>query len=103
MNSKLKVFVGRNLSFVEAPWQPFTRTNRSPHSPFLIVEMVYWVFSFYTLNIFDIYIYLFEKYHFKETQHSAPMENRSIFAEALGVQGLAIVYLLSVLNSLLFS
>ena len=42
MNLKLKVFVERNLSFVEASWQPFTRTNRSPQSPFLIVEMVYW-------------------------------------------------------------
>ena len=30
-----------NLSFVEAPWQPFTRTNRSPHSPLLIMEIVY--------------------------------------------------------------
>ena len=39
--SKMKVFVEGNLSFVEAPWQPFTRTNRSPQSPFLIVEMVY--------------------------------------------------------------
>ena len=38
---KTKVFVDRYLSFVEAPWQPFTRTNRSPQSPFLIVEMVY--------------------------------------------------------------
>ena len=28
-------------SFAEASWQPFTRTNRSPQSPFLIVEMVY--------------------------------------------------------------
>ena len=43
MNLKLKVFVERNLSFVEASWQPFTRTNRSPQSPFLIVEMVYFV------------------------------------------------------------
>ena len=37
---KPKVFVDGYLSFVEAPWQPFTRTNRSPQSPFLIVEMV---------------------------------------------------------------
>ena len=41
VNLKLKVFVKGNLSFVEASWQPFTRTNRSPQSPFLIVEMVY--------------------------------------------------------------
>ena len=42
---KTKSFRGRildgYLSFVEALWQPFTRTNRSPQSPFLIVEMVY--------------------------------------------------------------
>ena len=31
---KTKVFVEGNLSFVEASWQPFTRTNRSPQSPF---------------------------------------------------------------------
>ena len=36
MNLKLKVFVEGNRSLVEAPWQPFTRTNRSPQSPFLI-------------------------------------------------------------------
>ena len=41
MNLKLKVFVEGNLSFAEALWQPFTRTNRSRQSPFLIVEMVY--------------------------------------------------------------
>ena len=41
---KPKVFVDGYLSFVEAPWQPFTRTNRSPQSPFLIVEMVYCIF-----------------------------------------------------------
>ena len=40
LNLKLEVFVKGNLSFVEAPWQPFTRTNRSPQSPFLIVEMI---------------------------------------------------------------
>ena len=41
VNLKPEVFVDGYLSFVEAPWQPFTRTNRSPQSPFLIVEMVY--------------------------------------------------------------
>ena len=30
----------RNLSFIEVLWQPFTRTNRSPQSPSLIVKMV---------------------------------------------------------------
>ena len=41
MNLKMKVFVEETPSFIEAPWQPFTRTNRSPPSPLSIVEMVY--------------------------------------------------------------
>ena len=40
-NLKLKVFEEGNRSFVEALWQPFTRTKHSPQSPFLIVEMVF--------------------------------------------------------------
>ena len=32
---KTKSFCGEK-SIVEASWQPFTRTNRSPQSPFLI-------------------------------------------------------------------
>ena len=40
---KTKSFAEGNLSLVEAPWQPFTRTNNSPQPPFLIVEMVYWM------------------------------------------------------------
>ena len=34
MKLKVTVFVERILSFVEAPWQPFARTNRPPQSPF---------------------------------------------------------------------
>ena len=50
MNFKLTVFLEGNLSFIEAPWQPFNRTNRSPQSRFLIVEMV--CLSIYTsLNL----------------------------------------------------
>ena len=41
-NLKPTVFFEGNLSFVEAPWQPFTNTNHSPQSLSLIVEMVYW-------------------------------------------------------------
>ena len=42
-NLKLKVFVEGDISFIEARWQPFTRTNRSLQSPFLIAEMVYYL------------------------------------------------------------
>ena len=40
MNLKQTVFVEGNLFFVEAPWQPFTTTNRSPQRPFSILKMV---------------------------------------------------------------
>ena len=40
MNLKLNVFLEGDFSFVEALWQPFNRTNRSPLPPLLIVVVM---------------------------------------------------------------